>query len=106
MAVTPLTLAKAEAFRIWVKSIIGEKPQLNVYEDYVEVDFTDEQRNKMITYLDKQVARTYRPSDEPPPDLQIRFGKVLVPWSIKYMAPAMLGIFALGYIANTATKKR
>ena len=106
MAVSPMTLVKAEAFRTWIKSLIGEKPELVVYQDYAEIKWTDEQRAKLMALLDDRVKRLFRPSDQAAPELQIRFGKVLVPWSVRYIVPAALGVFALGAMTNAAARKR
>ena len=104
MAMTPtekaIELAKAKAFSLWVKNVIGEEPLLYIYDDFIEVKFTEEQQQKMIAWLDTQVGGMFQ-KEKAPATLKINFNDVLIPWSTRYMLPAMIGVFALGYISRS-----
>lgn len=101
MAVTPLTWVKAKALTAWVKSAIGEEPTIRQYgNEYLEVDFTQAQQDKLKAYLNSQVVGLFSDKTKEPPDLQVRFGKVLVPWATAYLAPVFAGVFGMGWMAR------
>lgn len=112
MTLTPTeklaAFAKANAFAISMHKITGHKPLVTDYGEYVEVSFPDDVRSGTIEYLDRTVSGIFQklfkpvPTDEELPDVQIRFGEVIIPWSIRYLAPAMVGLLALGYFAGRA----
>jgi hypothetical protein len=98
---------KATLFANWVETTIGTRPQVIQYEDFVEVTFSPEQQQEMKGWLDQQVGRmfTSRPIDAEPPSLQIRFGDILVPWSIQYLAPAFFVTFFAGWFGRGILRK-
>jgi hypothetical protein len=108
---TPLqkasSIAKAQAFAIAMYKLSGVAPDVQIYDDYVEVSWSDAQRREFVGYLDRQILtgarRLFQPTeilDEPPPDVQIRWGDVIIPWSIRYTLPAMVAVFLAGYVAR------
>jgi len=106
MAVNVLTRAKTKAFQLWIKSIIGEEPAAIEYADHIEIDFTPAQVQKFKDYLHGQVRGSFVPTDKPPPDVQIRFGKVLIPWSIETLAPLLAGSYGLGWLSKALLSKK
>lgn len=107
MAVTPLTWVKAKALQAWVKSAIGEAPTIKQYGDqYLEIDFTPEQQQALREYLNVQVSGIFGDKSRPAPDLQVRFGKVLIPWATQYLAPIFAGVFAMGWMGRAIIKGR
>lgn len=100
MAVSPFTLAKAKAISLGIRGMIGEEPAIITYDDYVEIDFTEEQRRKLIAYFDTHVQKLFRGGPTDAPELQVRFGKVLIPWGVRYLAPVMFGVFAMGFMSR------
>lgn len=101
MAVSPITLAKAKAIQIGIRNMIGEEPALSVYDTFAEIDFTEEQARKFREYLDSHVRKLFRDRAVTPPELQIRFGKVLIPWGVSYLLPVLVASFAAGFMSNT-----
>ncbi len=101
MAYTTLDVLKAEGIAAGIKAMIGTKPEIRAVGDqYLEIVFTEEQRAKMINYLDQRVGGLFDKTPQAAPAIQIQWGDVLIPWSIKYLAPAFIGIFALGFLSN------
>jgi len=109
MSISLADYAKAKAFTLWVKSIIGKEPEIiNVNEQYLEIDFKPDEIEAFKSYLDRQVGGLLvpKPTDQTPPTVQIRFGKILVPWSIQYLLPAIAGVFGLGYLTGNLINKK
>jgi len=100
MAVSLIDRGKAVLFQQWIKSIIGQTPPMYEYEDHIEIDFTPEQIQLIKDYLNRQVRGAFMPSDAPPPKVQIRFGKFLIPWSIENAVPFLAASFGLGYLTK------
>lgn len=106
MAVTLATRAKARAISLGINAMIGSQPEIVEYGDqYIEVRLNDAQKAALIDYLDRQVGKLFRGPQEPP-DLQVRLGDVLLPWSLRYLGPALIGSAALGWIGNNLLKGR
>jgi len=99
------TYAKAKAFTLWIKNIIGEEPEIYVAEGRVEVRYTDLQKRKIQSWLDDQIGGILDIEKEPKL-LELNLGEILAPWSFKYMIPAMGAVFSLGYIAKSLLKPR
>lgn len=101
-----IDIAKAKAFQLMVQNMIGEQPILSVDQDrqQVRVDFTPDQREKMIKWLDSQIFASMEPQQDS--ELQIGFGQVLFPWAMRYVIPTALIVFFAGYISNGFKKIR
>lgn len=105
MAVTPVTWIKAKALTAWVKSAIGQEPTIQQFgNEYLEIDFTPEQQQLLRDYFNRQVRGLFADKTAEAPDLQVRFGKVLIPWATQYLAPIFAGVFAMGWMGRTIIK--
>lgn len=91
-------IAKAKAFALWVESQIGSSPEVYIGPEFVEVRFTETQRNALIRWLDKQLWGVFEQKEDSP--VKINFGSVLFPWGLRYVIPAALLIFAAGYASK------
>lgn len=101
MAVSPVTWAQAVGIQALIYKLIGERPEIVDYNgQYLEIDFTEQQKDKLISWLDTQVLRPFDRAPQAAPDLQVRIGKVLVPWSVKYLVPIFGGVFLMGMLSN------
>jgi hypothetical protein len=101
MAYTPLDMLKAKALAEGIKAMIGSAPTIEyVGDQYIEIVFTEAQRQQLIAYLDQRVGRAFSAEPQAAPTIQIAWGDVLIPWSIKYLAPAMVALFGLGFMTN------
>lgn len=92
-----LDIAKAQAFSLWVKSVIGEKPMVSIERDHVAVEFTQEQKNKLIAWLDRQLIGSMTAEENQDVTLRLNFGGVLFPWAMRYVLPAAAVVFIMGY---------
>ena len=101
MGVSPITLAKAKAIALGIKGMIGEEPSIYTYDTYVEIDFSPQQQKKLIAYLDTQVKRLFGDAQAAAPELQVRFGKVLIPWGVRYLLPVGVVLFGAGFMSNS-----
>lgn len=108
MSVTPLTWIKAKALTAWINSAIGETPEIKQYgNQYLEVTFTEQQQAKLKQYLNTQVVGIFADkTGKEAPDLQVRFGAVLIPWATQYLAPIFAGVFAMGWMGRAILKGR
>jgi hypothetical protein len=90
----------AKAYTTWIKNQIGTEPHLLVSSDpdYVEVQYTPEQRQLLFEWLDSQVANALSP--RAPGDMRLNFGDVLLPWALRYMVPTVGAIFLAGYLTK------
>lgn len=97
---TPANIAKAEAFSFFVRNITGTDPKLviSTEPDIVRVELTEQQKQIMIRWLDKQVINAF--TGQEPGELDIDFGGVLVPWALRYLIPATALIFFGGYLSK------
>jgi len=98
MAINPVDVAKAKAFSLFVKNIIGEEPTMLVTDNRVEITFSEDQKNKLISWLDQQVGGVFGKKQES--GLFINFGDVLFPWAIRYIVPTAGAVFVTGYLTN------
>lgn len=96
--VSPVSYLKAEAFRAWIKTIIGEKPDQYVYDDYIEISFNDQQANELRKYFQDQINRSVMPANDEPPEVQIKWNNVILPLSLSYILPAAMLLIGTGYI--------
>jgi hypothetical protein len=101
MSNLPINIAKAKAYAIMVKNMIGEEPQIIIDQNtgQVKVNHTAEQREKMIAWLDRQIFRSIDTGANEQ-DLQIGFGQVLFPWAMRYVIPTAAAIFVAGYVTQ------
>lgn len=100
--ISPTDIIKAEAIAVALGAMIGSRPAVvNVDDQYLEVRFSDAQREQFIRYLDQRVQPLYSGKPQAAPAVQVRWGDVLVPWSVKYLAPAILAVFAMGFLSNS-----
>lgn len=85
-------IGKAKAFALWVKSAIGEEPGIFINDDpdLVEIQWSVDQRDKMIAFLDKQVW------DRQPSVVHLNIDKVLLPWALRYLVPGAAATFVAG----------
>lgn len=101
MAVTTGDILKAEGIAIALGTMIGSRPAVvNIDGQYLEIQFSEEQKATFIEYLDQRVAPLYGGAPRPAPTIQVKWGDVLVPWSVKYLAPAILAVFAMGFLSG------
>jgi hypothetical protein len=101
MGYGPLDVLKAEGIAAGINAMIGSKPEIRAIGDqYLEIVFTDAQRAAMVQYLDNRVGRLFDTTPQAAPTIQIAWGDVLIPWSVRYLAPAFIGVFALGFLSN------
>lgn len=95
----PTDVAKAKAFTLWVKNIIGSEPQIITSDQgYVQVNFSAEQRQLLMQWLDRQISALWQQRD--PSGLQINFGQVLFPWALRYVLPTAGAVFLAGYLTK------
>lgn len=100
--IAPTDIIKAEAIAVALGAMIGSRPAVvNVDDQYLEVRFSEEQKRRFIAYLDQRVRPLYSGQPQAAPTVQVRWGDVLVPWSVRYLAPAILAVFAMGFISNS-----
>ena len=107
MPVKPTDILKAEGIAIAIGSMIGSRPAVvNIDNQYLEITFTEEQKRAFIEYLDSRVDPLFSRAPRPAPTIQVRWGDVLVPWSVKYLAPAILAVFVMGYMSSAIFSPR
>ena len=88
----------ASGYGAWVESITGSKPQIkNLGNNQAQINLSPDQIELMQGWLDTQVSSALTPG-KPKPNLQINFAPVVKPWAIRYGAPALLTVFALGWL--------
>lgn len=87
-------IAKAKAFAMWVKNTIGSEPTVFVSKDpdRVEVQFSEQQRDQMISWLDRQLWQR-----DPDATLDLGMSAILVPWALRYLVPGAAATFVAGY---------
>lgn len=91
---------QAKAFAVFISSILGEAPKVNVYDTFVEIEFTDKNRAYFEKLMNEQIFKLARPTDEAPPTIQIKFGELVLPWALKYLIPITAGSFILGRLTK------
>ncbi len=91
-----------------IEQLMGEPPIVHYYPDYTEIDFSDNQVVKGKNFLDSQIisALKPKPTNAPLPKLQIRIGKIIVPWSMERGMPILAGSFGLGYLTKKFTGRK
>ena len=107
---TPLekasAVSRATAFAIGMERVTGVRPQVDIYDNYVEVWWPAERAAETISYLDRQIGGVIgraiqgEPTSDDPPDVQIRFGQVILPWSLRYVIPILAAAFLAGRISK------
>lgn len=111
--ITTATILKAEAFATWVERTIGSRPRIvekiatlptGEEHEYIDIVFSPEQRQQLIRWLDDQLGGALQ-TDRPPQDIQINLGGVLLPWSMRYLLPAGVGLFGLGWIGRGVIRR-
>ena len=90
------TTAKALAYTHWVESVAGSRPTARDYGEYVAVEYTPEERQAMVDWLDARLWGAVR--GDPGGDVRYNLGQILVPWAIRYAIPLSAGMFALGLV--------
>lgn len=114
MAVTAATWLKAQAFAGWVRRTIGSPPTIvektatlpdGSRHEYLSVEFSEQQREQFVRWLDEQAGGVFE-SDREPSDIQIDFGGILLPWSIRYLLPAGIGLFGVGWLTRGLIGRR
>jgi hypothetical protein len=103
----PGDLLKANALAAAVGKLTGFTPQVLEYPDYVEVNFPPDVRAGIVGYLDQQIGSllTGRKTAEDLPSVQVRWGQVLAPWSLRMLLPAGALLFGLGYAAKAYQRR-
>jgi hypothetical protein len=100
-------ILKAEGIAIALGTMIGSRPAVvNIDGQYLEIQFSEDQKRAFMAYLDQRVDPLFSNQPRPAPTIQVRWGDVLVPWSIKYLAPAIVAVFAMGYMTNMVFNPR
>ena len=100
--VTITDIAKAKAFALWAKSTIGIEPKIvNVNEQYLEIDFTQPEVKAWEKYFDKVLFSALRPDPNAEVStVQIRFGKILVPWATRYLVAIVIAGIVIGRLTK------
>lgn len=89
----------------WVQSITGSLPALEKLDDKrAKLVLNQKQVQLMQGWLDTQVSSALT-VNKPKPSLEIDFAPVIKPWAMKYTAPALIGVFALGWLAHWAVNR-
>jgi len=96
----PSDAGLAGGYSAWVESITGNPPSVKRLEgNRAQVNLSPMQVKQMQGWLDSQVSSILTPAKEKP-SLDINFGPVVKPWSIKYGAPALVIVFILGWLTR------
>lgn len=103
-----LTFTQAKGITLLFKKLIGTEPTIYVIKDGIkpgvdiyQIQFDEQQKKAMIEYLDKQVFSFFRkPGEIAPKQLQIDLDGILLPFSVKYLTPALIGCFLLGRLSK------
>lgn len=101
-------LLKANALAAAIGKITGFRPEVIEFPQYVEVNFPPETRAGIVNYLDGQIGTllTGKKLDVAAPSVQVRWGQVLAPWSLRFLIPAGALLFGIGYAAKSIERRR
>lgn len=91
------TISKAEAWKLAIKTMTGETPQVIYTEKAAIIAFSPEQVKKITAQLEKQMSAA-------PGDVQIKIDPIL--WNIiarKAVLPAIV-LLAIGFMAGKVIK--
>ena len=96
----PADAGLGAGYGAWVESVTGSLPSVKKLGDkQAQINLSPTQVKQMQGWLDTQVSSALTPG-KPKPSLQINFGPVVKPWAIKYGAPALVGVFVLGWLTR------
>jgi len=101
--ITVLDYAKAKAFTLWAGHATGIEPEIiNVDNKYLEIDFNKQEIQAWGKYLDQSIFKALKPAPPgtEPPTIQIRFGKVLLPWASRYIIALLIGGVIIGRLSK------
>lgn len=94
---------KAGGYSAWVSSITGQVPRVTVTGDKTaSLSLTQAQAKLMRNWLDEQVKKGLMKKEKP--SLELGFGTVAGPWAMRYVVPAAIIFFALGYLTRHFVK--
>lgn len=94
----------AAGYAAFVQAITGVAPSIeDMGNKKAKMVLTPTQKNAMMAWLDSQVKGVVSlPSA--PPAIDLAIGDYLTPWMLKYMGPALIGAFVLGWLAKWMIK--
>jgi len=103
-----LTYTQAKGLSLLISKFIGSEPTIYIIKDGIsegidvyEIRFNEDQKKAMIKYLDSQVFSLFRKKEKTDiQQLQIDLDGILVPFSVKYLTPALIGCFVLGRLSK------
>lgn len=105
MSVSLGSKLQAQAFAVFIGNVLGEQPILNEYDNYIEIEFTPGNKAVFDKMMNDQLFNSIRPgavTSENPPEIQIKFGDLILPWAMKYVIPAI----GLSFFAGRFTKRK
>ena len=95
--------ARAAGYSAFVESVTGSVPKIhNIGSKRVSIVLNSTQRQSLGKWLDKQLVSSLVHSDKKS-IVQYNLGAVLTPWSMKYLIPSAIVIFAIGYYVGSRT---
>jgi hypothetical protein len=93
--------ATAAGYAAWIASVTGSAPTIEQVgqEPRVKLTLSEDQQLAMRQWLDAQVSSMFAPQTVPPV-VDADLGPVLVPWSLQYAMPAILGALVVGWVGH------
>jgi len=91
---------KAESIGMAVRAMTGEFPPIERTDDYVQINFTENQANELTNLLSKW-------SSSEPGTLRVNTGQVLIPYLVKkYIPYALIGSAVIFLIGKLSKRKK
>lgn len=91
--------AHAAGIAAFIQSVTGSSPEvIRLDGDRVLLATTAEQKRKMQTFMDAQVAKGLTSKEQP--KVTTDLSQAFTPWISKYAVPAALGLFLAGYLTS------
>jgi len=92
--------AVAAGYSAWIKSITGSDVTVSQKDsNRAALLLTEPQVKQMQQWTEDNISTILKPG-KVPPTLEIDLGPVFKPVAIKYLLPALIGVFALGFISH------
>lgn len=90
---------KAEIVSVVLGEITGETPKVIPYTEYTLIQWTPEQQKRLVPIIEAQISKKRTPGK-----IRIDYMPLVAPVAMKKVLPvalpAVLGLFALGYMAG------
>ena len=87
----------AGGYAAFVQAITGAQPVvLNLGNKKARIILSTTQVTLMQQYLDNQISTASKQNNA----LEIDLKPVIIPWALKYAIPAVIAVFAAGYLAH------